>query len=449
MKQKYLFIGGEDLKIEKQQLLDEGKNIESLEKEFARLAEGDPEDDLKLQLRALALLDKGVRLPVKPGYAYEEPAELEDIRKARPRDRQKAGGRQAAGLFPDKIHGAWLGRCCGCLLGKPVESWTTARIWGYLKELGVHDLNGYLTGDVPSEVRGKYGIDPAKAFIENVEYMPEDDDINYTVLGLALLKERGCSFSSFDVAGFWLSRIPLLGTYSAERVAYRNFAELIDPPVSAFFRNPYREWIGARIRADIYGYVNPGDPERAAEFAWRDARISHVRNGIYGAMWAAAMLASAAGGETDPQRVILRGLGEIPGRSRLAEAIRQVLDWHQENIAFTEAISRIHQRWDETNPHHWCHTLSNAQVVVMGLLWSENDFEKSICRAVQAGFDTDCNGATVGSLMGMMTGASRLPEKWTAPLHDTVATGVAGYQRVKISVLAGATCDFINDSLPG
>lgn len=77
----------------------------------------------------------------------------------------------------------------------------------------------------------------------------------------------------------------------------------------------------------------------------------------------------------------------------------------------------------------------------MGLLWSDHDYEQAICGAVQACFDTDCNGATVGSIMGMMMGANRLPEKWTAPLNDTLQTGVSGYHRVSISELARQTLE--------
>jgi hypothetical protein len=115
-----------------------------------------------------------------------------------------------------------------------------------------------------------------------------------------------------------------------------------------------------------------------------------------GEMWAAAMLASAPFVK-NAREAIKAGLEEIPEKSRLTEAIHDVIGWCDEGIDFEAAIRRVHERWDETWGHHWCHTISNAQIVAIGLLWGEEDFEKSICRAVQACFDTDCNGATVGS----------------------------------------------------
>ena len=62
----------------------------------------------------------------------------------------------------------------------------------------------------------------------------------------------------------------------------------------------------------------------------------------------------------------------------------------------------------------------------MGLLYGEGDYEKAITRTVLACFDTDCNGATVGSIMGMMLGAKALPEKWTGVMNDTIHTDLHG-----------------------
>ncbi len=115
-------------------------------------------------------------------------------------------------------------------------------------------------------------------------------------------------------------------TYTAEKVAYRNFTLGIWPPHSALFRNPFREWIGAQIRADIFGYVMPGQPEKAAELAFRDASISHDKNGIYGEMFVAAMIA-AAFGASNAESIVNAGLNEIPEESRLAAAVRATQLW--------------------------------------------------------------------------------------------------------------------------
>ncbi len=71
-----------------------------------------------------------------------------------------------------------------------------------------------------------------------------------------------------------------------------------------------------------------------------------------------------------------------------------------------------------------------------GLLYGEGDFEKTVTLAVYPCFDTDCNGATVGSVVGMLRGARALPEKWTGVMHDTIHTGLAGHHKDRISTLA-------------
>jgi hypothetical protein len=244
------------------------------------------------------------------------------------------------------------------------------------------------------------------------------------------------------VADFWLREIPILHTCTAERVAYRNFCLLIPPTRSATYRNPYREWIGAQIRADFWGYAAPGNPELAAEFAWRDGSVSHIKNGIYGEMWAAAMI-SASFVSDDIAAILQAGLAQIPENCRLAGAIRTVMGWHEEGLDYDSAVDRLHSTWDENRAHDWCHTISNAKVVAIGLLWGEGDFEKSICRAVQSCFDTDCNGATTGSILGVIHGRRNLSSKWADVIHDTLHTGVAGYHTVSLSDLSRETFGLI------
>lgn len=439
MKHIWLYLSRGDIETERKQCLEEGRDLSSVEEEFERVLALDLED-LSHQSEAEKLLDRTIGLPLRKGYPYDEPSDLEGIRKARPRPiRQSSALRLTDAELEDQVYGAWTGRCVGCLLGKPVEGWRRPRMWGYLKDTGRWPLSDYFRYDVASaEVRERYGLQPGGAFADFVQHMPEDDDTNYTTTGLAIMRRYGPDFTPEDVANFWMSDIPILHTCTAERVAYRNFVRLIPPPASATFRNPYREWIGAQIRADFWGYVAPGDPEKAAEFAWRDACISHVKNGIYGEMWAAAMVSLAF--VTDDVRELPElALEQVPERCRLSEAVRKVAAWYREGLLYDEAVDRIHTEWDENHGHDWCHTISNAMVVTAGILWGEADFALSICRAVQACFDTDCNGATVGSILGARLGRKALPASWTDHIQDTLHTGVAGYHVVKLRDIARDT----------
>ena len=211
-----------------------------------------------------------------------------------------------------------------------------------------------------------------------------------------------------------------------------HFVNGYEPPESACYKNPYREWIGAQIRVDYYGYINPGNPELAAEMAFRDASISHVKNGIYGAMFVAAAIAIAA--ETNKiDDIILGGLAQIPSTSRLYESIVGVYNDYKNGITQEEAFGKIHKAWDEYTQHGWCHTISNALIVVAALLYGKGDYAKSICMAVETAFDTDCNGATVGSILGMANGIASIPEYWINPINNKLKTSIFGVEEVNIS----------------
>lgn len=439
MKHIWLYINKSDIETERLQCEQEGLDLSSVEEDFERVQQLDLED-LANQPAAQALLDKTVQLPVKAGCPFVEPSDLEGIRAQRPANRPNLPALSLTpGELEDKVYGAWTGRATGCLLGKPVEGWRRPRMHGYLKDQDRFPLEDFFRYHVASEVQEKYALNPKSCFADLVSAMPEDDDTNYTTTGLAIFKRYGANFTPVDVANFWLSDIPITHTCTAERVAYRNFCLLIPPPASASFRNPYREWIGAQIRADFFGYAAAGNPELAAEFAWRDASISHVKNGIYGEMWAAAMIAAAF--VTDDIPTIIRaGLGQIPEKSRLTDAIESILEWHELEIDYDTTVYRIHELWNEERAHDWCHTISNAMIVATGLLWGEGDYAKTICRAVQPCFDTDCNGATTGSILGILHGRKALPENWVGVINDTLHTGVTGYHTVKLA-------DITRDSL--
>ncbi|MDF2986424.1 MAG: ADP-ribosylation/Crystallin [Eubacterium sp.] len=408
--------------------------------------------DTQREVLAEAFMDKIQSLQIKKDYRFFEPSELEEIKKSRPLIGSdlnvKLLSEHIEALSYDKVYGAWLGRCAGCLLGQPVEGWSRERITGLLKDTYNYPINYYISSDISEELRKKYDVSDEggvygssiKNWINNVHHMPEDDDTNYTVISLKILEQYGMDFTPDDVAECWLTNLPILHTCTAERIAYKNIINLIYPPLSASHRNPYREWIGAQIRGDFFGYITPGNPELGAELAWRDASISHVKNGIYGEMFVAAML-SAAALLNDPYKIIQCGLSQIPEKSRLADAVHDVLSWKELGLNWEQAIDKVHKLYDEKIGYHWCHTIPNALIVCIALIYGETQLEKSIGIAVMAAFDTDCNGATVGSIVGMINGANALSDKWIKPLNNKLKSGVDGFGLVEISDLARRTVD--------
>ncbi len=375
------------------------------------------------------LYDELMALQPAASFPYEEPSHLEGIRALRPDGpRRMATGVSADAA--DRIHGAWLGRAAGCSLGKPVEGWLRERIDDYLEAQGALPLDDYIPfaeGEISpylkSSTRG------------NIVGMARDDDMDYPILGLLALQSKGLELTSRNMANTWLSRMPFYLLYTAESVAYRNFVNRRWPPESATWRNPYREWIGAQIRADIFGYVTPGWPEKAAELAFQDASISHVKNGIYGEMFVAAML-SAAFVTADIEEIVEVGLSEIPANCRLAEAVRDTAAWCRELGDWEAVWDRIH---DTYGHYHRVHTINNAALVVMGLFFGAEDYGNGIVVAVRGGWDTDCNGATVGSILGAKFGAEALPQKWIGVLQDRLTSCVRDCNENRISELAART----------
>jgi ADP-ribosylglycohydrolase len=269
----------------------------------------------------------------------------------------------------------------------------------------------------------------------SINGMPRDDDLDYTILNLGIAERQGRKTRSEDVAEAWLEKLPYLQVYTAERQAYRNLVEGFLPPTSASRFNPYREWIGAQIRADLWGYISPGNPTAAARLAWTDASISHTKNGLYGAMFFAALIAAALG-EATLEEALDRAAGVIPPRSRFAAMVRTVRDWHAEGRTWNETLESI---YEEYGPYHWIHTINNAAAVIAALLHGEGDFSRTIGLAVTAGWDTDCNGATAGSVLGALFGTTGIPDHRTAPLRDSIRTAVVGAGDTHISTLAART----------
>jgi hypothetical protein len=156
-------------------------------------------------------------------------------------------------------------------------------------------------------------------------------------------------------------------------------------------------------------------------------------------MWVAACLAAAFSTD-DLRQVIAAGLAEIPSDCRLAEAVRDTVTWADEGLTWEAAWERVNARY---GGYHRVHVINNTCLIVLGLLYGEADLGKSVCLAVMGGWDTDCTGATVGSIVGATRGAAALPEEWIGPLNDRLESIVPGFHDSRISDLAQRTLAFV------
>ena len=382
------------------QCRESGRDISSIqEAAVAALADGSAAERRRL-LRALADGARGRRLALRRAVVAGG-----DHGDAPPCRSRLAPSALAADALGDRLHAAWLGRVAGCILGKPVEGWDRADIRTYLEARDAYPLTAWFPAPQSPEEAEAMRPCWTETTAGNIEFASRDDDIDFTILGVHILEEHGFDFGPEHVAAEWLDHFPFTQIYTAERAAYRNLLHGLQPPQTAIHDNPYREWIGAQIRADVWGYVSPGRPDRAAALAFQDASLSHTANGIYGAMWAAALIA-ASFTATDLPAALDASLAFVPPRSRLAEALRHVIALHASGAGWETARDEIEQAYGH---YGFVHTINNAAVVAAALLWGEEDFTKVIGLAVQGGWDTDCNGATAGSAFGARYGTGGDP----------------------------------------
>lgn len=411
------------------------------------LLSGYPADDLLVRARAAAMADdlagltditrELAALPRRADWRYVEPEGPEEL---------LAISARADRLEPDRsglaqrLLGAWLGRTVGNTLGKPVEGLTRSQLHRYLRAASGGRMTGYLPllDPLPEGVPHLHPSAPDAALGRFTE-VPRDDDIDWTILALHALEEHGRGLTTEQLAALWLDRVPFTQTYTAERAAYRNLVGGLRPPATATHVNPYREWIGALIRADAFGYVSPGDPAEAARLALVDARLSHTANGVYGEMWAAALVATALVVDTGAE-ALSGARAVVPDGSRLAEALDGVVGLHAAGADRTAALDHVDT---ELGAYPWVHTLNNAALIAVGLLWG-TDYLDAVGLTVTGGRDTDSNAATVGSVMGALGGADSVPAELVGTTHDRVRSAVRDFDRVRIVELAERTLRLVH-----
>ncbi len=428
---------------------DEGCTIPiALRERFAQLS---PLTDAWNQAALQPIYDELAALEPDAALAAREPNDLAAIRALRPSGPRDLKWNPSKEEAIDRFHGAWLGRASGCALGKPVEGMGMGRRDGKL--CGRGDIKRYLAnrGDWPLKdyFSGRDAGDGLKIGCElsqreRIAFMEPDDDIHYSLIGVHIVRSKGPDFTWLDVAQAWLKHIPFSDICTAETQAYLNYVNrsarcgpigvnlAATPAFTRRYWNPYREWIGAQIRSDGFAWCCAGKPELAAEFAWRDASWTHERNGIYGEMFCAAMQA-AAFVVSDPAKLVAIGLSEIPAECRLAQAVRQCQAWIAASPTWEGCMDRIDAAFPDMSA---VHTINNALICVMSLFYGKMDTVQTTVISVMGGLDTDCNGATVGSIVGAAAGKARFRMDLAGRLNDTVKPNITGYQQITFAELA-------------
>jgi ADP-ribosylglycohydrolase len=280
-------------------------------------------------------------------------------------------------LYRKKVLGCWLGKAVGGTLGGPAEGKT-----------GPLSLTYY---------------DPVP------DQMLPNDDLDLQVVWLETIRRNGLPVDRRLLAEAWLEHIHLWPDEYG--VASRNLDQGIYPPFSGSFDNGFTAGMGAAIRTEIWACLAPGDPELAASLAREDACVDHADEGVYAAEFL-AVIESAAFLESDSSILLDTGISMIPENCRVAQAISDTRRWWNENHDWMKAMEEILSQHGRQN---FTDVAQNLAFIVLGWLAGGEDFSKAICTAVNCGQDTDCTGATLGALLGILN-PDGIEEKWLKPI---------------------------------
>jgi len=290
--------------------------------------------------------------------------------------------------YKDKVKACWIGKNIGGTLGTPYEG---------IKE--TIDVKGFVT--------------------EKNVALPNDDLDMQLVWLVALEHLSPMQINASALGDFWLGYIhPNWNEYGVSKA---NMRREIAPPMSGDVSNAWKNSNGAWIRTEIWACVSPGVPEMAVKMSIEDAKVDHgAGEGTIAAAFVSAMQSSAFV-LNDIKECIEVGLSAIPESSRVYKSVKLAIDCYNSGKTYRQARDLIfNQNIDMSDG--WFEAPSNVAYAVIGLLYGEGDFKKSLIYAINCGDDTDCTGATVGATLGILYGMKGLPNDWVEHVGDNIET---------------------------
>lgn len=312
--------------------------------------------------------------------------------------------------YIERCYAGWLGKIIVVRHGAPIEGWTYDKITGMIGE-----ITGYLVNyqDFAADDDSNGPIFFLRA-LEDYTYMRE---ITAEQIGLTWL-----NYTPYEHGFYWWGGYGV----STEHTSYLNLrAGIMAPRSGSVEQNgaAVAEQIGGQIFIDAWGLVVPNNPALAAEYAQKAASVGHGGNGVYGGMFIAAAI-SAAFTARDMDEILDKALAVIPADCEYACVVRDIRQFHERNRdeSWRVCYEYIHENWGYDRYPGVCHIIPNSAVIVMSLLYGQGSFDRAVNICNMAGWDTDCNVANTGSIMGVFVGLDGIDfDRWRKPINDFLA----------------------------
>lgn len=302
----------------------------------------------------------------------------------------------------DKIKGAWAGQTLGCTYGGPTEF----RYCGMV----MNDTLPIPWSD--KEMENWYNNAPGLY-----------DDIYVDLTFVDVFEKYGLdapadSFAlAFVRAGFPLCHANQMARYNLRR-------GMMPPACGHWKNNPHADCIDFQIEADFAGIMAPGMPNTAAEICDKIGHIMSYGDGWYGGVYVAAMY-SLAFVSNDINYVVSEALKTIPQQSLFYQCMNDVILWHKQYPNdWKQTWQELEKKWGTNDT--WCpdginwafniESKVNAAYIIMGLLYGQGDFRKTVDISTRCGQDSDCNPASSGGILGTMLGYSNIPDEFKSNL---------------------------------
>ena len=303
----------------------------------------------------------------------------------------------------DKIKGGWAGQTIGVTFGGPTEfRYQSTIIQDYVP---IPWNDGWI-----------------KWWYENVPGL--FDDIYMDLTFVDVFEKKGLDAPASNFAEAFANAEYLL--WHANQAARYNILNGIMPPESGhWLNNPHADDIDYQIEADFAGLMNPGMPNSASKISDKIGHIMNYGDGWYGGVYMGAMY-SLAFISDDVIYIVEEGLKSIPVESRYYKVIKDVIDWYKENPDdWKDTWFKVQKKWGEDigcpdgvfTPIN-IEAAINSAWVVLGLLYGQGDFGKTLSISTRAGDDSDCNPASAGGILGVVLGYDNIPEYWKQGLAE-------------------------------